>query len=99
MDLDRRGGRWTAPARGGDSFPCASNRWATTFLVHTRVQPEGTVNTWSHRDEDGKKSGVYRDDDLIGRTNVNPNSLETPDKRGRLWKVEVAGKQAPLTPP
>ena len=54
---------------------------------------------WSHRDEDGKKSGVYRDDDLIGRTNVNPNSLETPDKRGRLWKVEVAGKQAPLTPP
>ncbi len=64
------------------------------FLIHPQVQPEGTVNTWSHRDEGGKKFGFCRDGDVIGNTNVNPNSLEMRDKLGRLWKVEVTGKQA-----
>jgi hypothetical protein len=47
----------------GNSFPGASNRWVQNFFIHTRVQPDGTVNTWSHWDEGGKKFGVYKDGD------------------------------------
>jgi sugar lactone lactonase YvrE len=74
----------------GNSFSGASNRWVQNFLIHTKVQPDGTVNTWSHWDEGGKKFGVYKDGDVVGNTNVNPNSLETRDKLGRMWKLEVA---------
>jgi len=74
----------------GNSFSGASNRWVQNFFIHTKVQPGGTVNTWSHWDEGGKKFGAYKDGDVIGNTNVNPNSLETRDKLGRLWKLEVA---------
>ena len=73
----------------GNSFSGASNKWVQNFFIHTKVQPDGTVNTWSHWDEGGKKFGVYKDGDVIGNTNVNPNSLETRDKLGRLWKLEV----------
>lgn len=73
----------------GNSFSGASNRWVQNFFIHTQVQPDGTVNTWSHWDEGGKKFGVYKDGDVIGNTNVNPNSLETRDSLGRLWKLEV----------
>lgn len=52
----------------GNSFPGASNRWVQNFFIHTRVQPDGTVNTWSHWDEGGKKFGVYKDGDVIGNT-------------------------------
>lgn len=73
----------------GNSFSGASNKWVQNFFIHTRVQPDGTVNTWSHWDEGGKKFGVYKDGDVIGNTNVNPNSLETRDASGRIWKLEV----------
>ena len=73
----------------GNSFSGASNKWVQNFFIHTKVQPDGTVNTWSHWDEGGKKFGVYKDGDVIGNTNVNPNSLEMRDKLGRLWKLEV----------
>ena len=73
----------------GNSFSGASNRWVQNFLIHTRVQPDGTVNTWSHWDEGGKKFGVYKDGDVIGDTNVDPDSLETRDKLGRRWRIEV----------
>ncbi len=73
----------------GNSFPGASNRWVQNFLIHTKVQPDGTVNTWSHWDEGGKKFGVYKNGDVIGNTNVSPNSLETHDRQGRLWKIDV----------
>jgi hypothetical protein len=72
----------------GNSFPGASNRWVQNFFIHTKVQPDGTVNTWSHWDEGGKKFGVYKDGDVIGNTNVNPNSLTVQDKAGRAWKIE-----------
>ena len=72
----------------GNSFSGASNKWVQNFFIHTKVQPDGTVSTWSHWDEGGKKFGVYKDGDVIGNTNVNPNSLETTDKAGRRWKVE-----------
>src|SRR6478609_3281373 len=72
----------------GNSFSGASNKWVQDFFIHTKVQPDGTVNTWSHWDEGGKKYGVYKDGDVIGNTNVNPNSLETVDKKGRKWKIE-----------
>lgn len=73
----------------GNSFSGASNRWVQNFLIHTAVQADGTVNTWSHWDEGGKKFGAYRDGDVVGNTNRNPNSLETRDHHGRLWKLEV----------
>ena len=73
----------------GNSFSGASNKWVQNFFIHTKVQPDGTVNTWSHWDEGGKKFGVYKEGDVIGNTNVNPNSLETRDRQGRLWKLAV----------
>jgi len=73
----------------GNSFPGASNKWVQNFFIHTKVQPDGTVNTWSHWDEGGKKFGVYKDGDVIGNTSVGPNSLETHDRQGRLWKIEI----------
>ncbi len=73
----------------GNSFPGASNKWVQNFFIHTKVQPDGTVNTWSHWDEGGKKFGAYKDGDVIGNTNVSPNSLETRDKLGRLWKLQI----------
>ena len=39
----------------GNSFPGSSNKWVQNFFIHTKVQPDGTVNTWSHWDEGGKK--------------------------------------------
>ncbi|HRI13846.1 MAG TPA: hypothetical protein PLX89_12675 [Verrucomicrobiota bacterium] len=32
---------------------------------------------------------MYQDGEVIGNTNVNPNSLATRDNAGRLWKLEV----------
>ncbi len=73
----------------GNSFSGASNKWVQNFFIHTKVQPDGTVNTWSHWDEGGKKYGVYKDGDVIGNQDVKVNSLETRDRQGRLWKLEV----------
>jgi len=64
----------------GNSFSGASNQWVQNFFIHTKVQPDGIVNTWSHWDEGGKKFGVYRDGQVIGNTKINPNSLETTDQ-------------------
>lgn len=72
----------------GNSFSGASNRWVQNFFIHTQVQPDGTVNTWSHWDEGGKKFGVYKDGDVIGNTNINPNSLAVTDRQGRTWKID-----------
>src|SRR6516225_2232088 len=72
----------------GNSFSGASNKWVQNFFIHTQVQPDGTVNTWSHWDEGGKKFGVYRDGDVIGNTNVDANSLSARDTAGREWKIE-----------
>jgi sugar lactone lactonase YvrE len=71
----------------GNTFGGANDKWVQNFFIHTRVQPDGTVNTWSHWDEGGKKFGVYKDGDVIGNTDINPNSLETRDKAGRIWKI------------
>lgn len=73
----------------GNSFSGASNQWVQNFLIHTHVQPDGTVNTWSHWDEGGRKFGVYRDGAVVGNTNTHPNSLQTRDRSGRDWKLEV----------
>lgn len=72
----------------GNSFSGASNRWVQNFFIHANVQPDGTVNTWSHWDEGGKKFGIYKDGDVVGNTNTNPNSLVTRDRQGRAWKIE-----------
>ena len=59
------------------------------FFIHTKVQLDGTVNTWSHWDEGGKKFGVCKDGNVVGNTNVNPNSLAVRDKSGRTWKIAL----------
>lgn len=71
----------------GNSFSGASNRWVQNFFIHTKVEPDGTVNTWSHWDEGGKKFGVYKDGDVVGNANVNPNSLQVKDRSRREWKI------------
>lgn len=71
----------------GNSFSGASNRWVQNFFIQTQVQPDGTVNTWSHWDEGGKKFGVYRDGEVIGNKDVKANSLEVKDKVGHIWKI------------
>ena len=38
----------------GNSFSGADDKWVQNFFIHTKVQPDGTVNTWSHWDEGGK---------------------------------------------
>lgn len=73
----------------GNSFSGASNRWVQNFFIHTAVDPDGTVNTWSHWDEGGRKFGQYRNGDVVGNTNRNPNSLQTRDRKGRLWTLQV----------
>jgi hypothetical protein len=75
-------------SRLGNSFSGASNKWVQNFFIHAQVQPDGTVNTWSHWDEGGKKFGAYKDGDVIGNTNVNPNSLQVKDRSGRQWQIE-----------
>ncbi|MCP5522909.1 MAG: hypothetical protein H7A46_15325 [Verrucomicrobiales bacterium] len=72
----------------GNSFSGASNKWVQNFFIHTRVQPDGTVNTWSHWDEGGRRFGAYKDGEVIGNTNVYPNSLATTDRAGRHWRME-----------
>ena len=71
----------------GNSFSGASNKWVQNFFIHAKVQPDGTVNTWSHWDEGGKKFGVYKDGDIIGSQDLMANSLEVMDKAGRSWKI------------
>ena len=73
----------------GNSFSGTSNRWVQNFFIHTKVQPDGTVNTWSHWDEGGKKFGVYKDGDVIGNVDIKPNSLQTTDQQGRTWNLVV----------
>jgi hypothetical protein len=72
----------------GNSFSGASNRWVQNFFIHTAVQPDGTVNTWSHWDEGGHRFGVYKDGDAIGNRDAGANSLQTTDRAGRLWKID-----------
>ncbi|HUC84824.1 MAG TPA: hypothetical protein VL970_06505, partial [Candidatus Acidoferrales bacterium] len=73
----------------GNSFSGASNKWIQNFFIHVKVQPDGTVNTWSHWDEGGKKFGAYRDGDVVGNSDVGANSLEATDRAGRKWKIEM----------
>lgn len=73
----------------GNSFSGASNKWVQNFFIHTQVEPDGSVDTWSHWDEGGRKFGIYRNGDVVGNTNRHPNSLEARDTQGRLWKLEV----------
>ncbi len=72
----------------GNSFSGANDKWVQNFFIHTNVQPDGTVNTWSHWDEGGRKFGIYKDGDVIGNTDVHPNSLQTTDQAGRHWRIE-----------
>lgn len=73
----------------GNSFSGASNRWVQDFFISAHVQPDGTVNTWSHWDEGGHRFGVYQDGEVVGNQDVKANSLEVRDKAGRHWRLVV----------
>ena len=73
----------------GNSFSGASNRWVQDFFISAHVQPDGTVNTWSHWDEGGHRFGVYKDGEVVGNQDVKANSLEVRDKAGRHWRLVV----------
>jgi hypothetical protein len=73
----------------GNSFSGASNKWVQNFFIHMNTAPDGACYTWSHWDEGGKKFGVYKNGDVIGNTNTNPNSLKVKDKAGRTWQLNV----------
>ena len=73
----------------GNSFSGAEEKWVQNFFIHTAVQPDGTVNTWSHWDEGGRRFGLYKAGDVIGNEDRKPNSLETRDVQGRTWKLHV----------
>lgn len=73
----------------GNSFSGASNKWVQNFFIHMNTAPDGACHTWSHWDEGGKKFGVYKNGDVIGNTNTNPNSLKVKDKAGHAWQLNV----------
>ena len=74
----------------GNSFPGANGKWVQNFFIHMNARPDGSAVTWSHWDEGGKRFGIYKDGDVIGDRDVRANSLEAEDRRGRLWKIDVA---------
>ncbi|MFZ4506198.1 MAG: hypothetical protein ACOYON_00695 [Fimbriimonas sp.] len=73
----------------GNSFSGANDKWVQNFFIHTLVHSDGTVNTWSHWDEGGRRFGVYRDGDVVGNKEVPISSLEAKDAKGRLWRLNV----------
>ncbi len=73
----------------GNSFSGANDKWVQNFFIHATVQPDGTVNTWSHWDEGGKRFGIYKDGEVIGNRDVKANSLEFKDQSGRPWRLIV----------
>jgi hypothetical protein len=71
----------------GNSFGGADEKWVQNYIIHMNVTRDGTCNTWSHWDEGGKNYGIYKDGDIIGNENKNPNSLKVKDKNGRTWEI------------
>ena len=74
----------------GNSFPGADGRWVQNFFIHANARPDGTVVTWSHWDEGGRRFGVYKD----GRVDRQQGrARQQPGGQGRarvvLWKIDV----------
>ena len=74
----------------GNSFSGADDKWVQNFFIHANVRPDGSVVTWSHWDEGGKKFGIYKDGLVVGNKNEHANSLGVRDRRGRTWKIVVS---------
>lgn len=71
----------------GNSFPGADGQWVQNFFIHANAHPDGSVVTWSHWDEGGKRFGIYKDGRVVGNRDAHANSLEARDPRGRAWKI------------
>ncbi len=74
---------WVGNSFGGDGA------WVQNFIIHMGVKDDGTVYTWSHWDEGGRRYGHYRDGEVVGNENLEPNSLKTIDAQGRQWEIVV----------
>jgi hypothetical protein len=73
----------------GNSLPGADDQWVQNFFIHANARPDGSVVTWSHWDEGGKRFGIYKDGRVVGNRDEHANSLEAKDARGHTWKIEV----------
>jgi hypothetical protein len=73
----------------GNSFSGKEGKWVQNFFIHAGARPDGSVITWSHWDEGGKRFGVYKDGDVIGNKDEHADSLKVQDKLGRLWTLVV----------
>jgi hypothetical protein len=73
----------------GNSFPGTSGKWVQNFFIHANTRADGSVVTWSHWDEGGKRFGIYKDGDVVGDRDEHADSLTAKDGRGRIWKIVV----------
>ncbi len=73
----------------GNSFSGADEKWVQNFFIHANARPDGSVITWSHWDEGGKRFRIYKDGDVIADRDEHANSLEARDHQGRTWKIVV----------
>ncbi len=73
----------------GNSFSGKDGKWVQNFFIHANARPDGSVISWSHWDEGGKKFGIYKDGDVIGNKDEHADSLKAKDKAGRLWTLAV----------
>lgn len=73
----------------GNSFGGGRLGWVQNFIIHMGVKPDGTVYTWSHWDEAGRRFGLYKDGQVIGNQDQQANSLRAVDRAGRRWELVV----------
>ena len=73
----------------GNSFSGAEGKWVQNFFIHMNARPDGSVVTWSHWDEGGKRFGVYKDGSVVGNRDERANSLMATDKQGHVWDLTV----------
>ena len=69
----------------GNSFSGKDGKWVQNFFIHANVRPDGSVISWSHWDEGGKRFGIYKDADVIGNNDEHADSLKVKDRAGRTW--------------
>ena len=73
----------------GNSFSGADGKWVQNFFIHANARPDGSVITWSHWDEGGRRFRIYNNGDVIADRDEHANSLEAIDHQGRTWKIVV----------
>jgi len=71
----------------GNSFP-GGLKWVQNYINNISVTADGTVYTNSGWDEAHREYGIYKQCDVTGNSNKNPNSLQAKDGKGNTWTIE-----------